>query len=190
MRTIAAASESPRKPQLVKPSLAEARGLHAQPLGHSDPRGASPLLWGSRHWQNGQPDIIPSLAVIGMVFFRAIRSDAKSDVRKGKAFPLAGSNPFDATRRNACAPLQAFAAWIASRRLFPRRNGENQPAKLITQQSGRSAVALTTRWVPNWVDIDQKCGRGPAKPRPQACTKRRSCGSIRTPSRNIWRVVV
>jgi hypothetical protein len=26
----------------VKPPLAEARGFHAQPLGHSDPRGASP----------------------------------------------------------------------------------------------------------------------------------------------------
>jgi hypothetical protein len=34
-------------------------------------------------------------------------------------------------------------------------------------------LSLTTRWMPNWVDIDQKCGRGPAKLRPQAWTKRR-----------------
>jgi hypothetical protein len=71
----------------VKPPLAEARGFHAQPLGHSDPPRCFASLRGSRHWQIGQPYIIPSLAVIGMVFFRATRSDAKSDVRKGKALP-------------------------------------------------------------------------------------------------------
>jgi hypothetical protein len=55
-------------------------------------------LWGSRHWQNGQPYIIPSLAVIGMVFFRATRSDAKSDVRNGKALP---ARRFESVRRHS-----------------------------------------------------------------------------------------
>jgi hypothetical protein len=34
---------------------------------------------------------------------------------RAKPRPLAGSNPSDAARRNACVPVQALAAWIASR---------------------------------------------------------------------------
>jgi hypothetical protein len=55
-------------------------------------------LWGSRHWQNGQRYTIPSLAVIGMVFFRATRSDAKSELRKGKALP---ARRFESVRRHS-----------------------------------------------------------------------------------------
>jgi hypothetical protein len=43
-------------------------------------------------------NIISSLAVIGMVFFRATRSDAKSDVRKGKALP---APRFESVRRHS-----------------------------------------------------------------------------------------
>jgi hypothetical protein len=39
---------------------------------------------------------IPSLAVIGMKFFRATRSDAKSGVRKGKTLP---ARRFESVRR-------------------------------------------------------------------------------------------
>jgi hypothetical protein len=105
-----------RRIRSVKPPLTEARGLHAQPLGHSDPAVLRPSL-GLSTLANSQPYIIPSLAVIGMVFFQATRSDAKSEVRKGKALP---ARRFESVRRHSQERLRtppSFAAWTASRRL-------------------------------------------------------------------------
>jgi hypothetical protein len=74
-------------------------------------------LWGSRRWQNGLRSTIPSLAVIGRYFFERPALTPRVARGRAKPVPFAGSNPFDATRWNACAPLQALAVWIASRRL-------------------------------------------------------------------------
>jgi hypothetical protein len=58
---------------------------------------------------------------------------------RAKPRPLAGSNPSDAARRNACVPVQALAAWIASRQ--PSWTYRATKAALTENAIGKLAVA-------------------------------------------------
>jgi hypothetical protein len=98
-------------------------------------------LWGSRSRSYPRRYTIPNLAYLTNIdIHRATRSDAKSDVRRGKAPPLAGSHPSDAARSNACAPVQAFAASIASKRLSrtKRARKATDPARASCPGTGRA----------------------------------------------------
>jgi hypothetical protein len=101
-------------------SLAEASGCHAQLSWR--PRQA--VLWGSRGYSRRYT--IPNPAyLINMDIHRATGSDPKSDVRRGKALPLAGSHPSDAARRMR-AHLSRASQPQSPRNGYRERNGRER----------------------------------------------------------------
>jgi hypothetical protein len=130
----------------VKPPLAEARGFHAQPLGHSPAvlrrslRLSTLAKRPALHHPQPRGD--------WQVFFRATALTPRVARGRAKPVPFAGSNPFDATRWNACAPLQALAVWIASRRLSKtkrqeRRNRDSARRASRTGDTAETAASCT-----------------------------------------------
>jgi hypothetical protein len=98
----------------VKPPLAEARGFHAQPLGHSAPRDASPLFGALDTGKTAGATPSPASRWLAYIFSSdpLWRQEWREDGQRIRSTPLAGTR---------AAPVQAFAAWIVSRRLSPTK---------------------------------------------------------------------
>jgi hypothetical protein len=113
----------------VKPPLAEARGFHAQPLGQSDPRGASPLSGLSTL---AKPPALhhPQPRGDWHNIFSSDPLGAKGGVSTGKALPARRFESVGRHLQERFPPVQAFAAWIASRRLSKTKRGAHRdPAR-------------------------------------------------------------
>jgi hypothetical protein len=95
----------------------------------------------------------PASRVHSALFFERPALTARTAWGRAKPLLLAASNPSDATRRNACAPVQDFAAWIASRRPYWTKR-----ARKAEYKSRPTFVAVAPdRAGPAWKQMFKSC---------------------------------